>query len=97
MFFIIGAILILVAVGMVVGPALLRRPKPAVAGQGATVWSQPTRLRLGTGLLEKFLPQFRQFADFSEGLPIHGIRDWYTRLRCEGVDTGGQAPPAGGD
>jgi len=81
MFFIIGAVLILAAVGLVAGPALLRRPKPATAAAGpaAPVWSRPKESRFGTGLIEKFLPQFRQFADFSQGLPIHVVRDWYTR------------------
>jgi tight adherence protein C len=77
--FFIGAILILVAVGLIAGPALLRRPRPAAAGQGLPRWRKPVESRLGTGLLEKFMPQVRLFADFGRGLPLLGIREWYTR------------------
>ncbi|UCG44106.1 MAG: type II secretion system F family protein [candidate division WOR-3 bacterium] len=77
--FFIGALLILAAVGLIAGPVLLRRPKPAAAAQGLPRWSRPTESRLGTGLLEKLMPQVRQFADFGRGLPLLGIREWYTR------------------
>jgi tight adherence protein C len=77
--FFIGAILLLVAVGLVAGPAIFRRPKQTAAVSELPRLSRPAERRGAAVLLQTLLPQVRQFADFSQGLPLHGIREWYTR------------------
>jgi tight adherence protein C len=74
--FIIGMLLLLGALGFIAFRAIPRRSKVPT---GTPTVFRPQVRRDSGGLVQKLMPQIRQFADLSQGLPLDRIRDWYAR------------------